>query len=112
MTTRDRIRNMISQKPMTRNEIANRLGVSRKTVSNRLAEIHNDVYRSYKHEGSNKVYSILEDTRRGNRYFSIDAASRGKLPYPISRTLGKRTFELDRLMFTSDSNTMAGVYKH
>lgn len=112
MTTRDRIRHMISQKPMTRNEIANRLGVSRKTVSNRLAEIHSETFSEYQRGNSRQFYNILDDTRNQRRYFNIrPICPKTNRPYR-SLVHGSRKFSLDRLTFTSDSETLAGVYKY
>ena len=44
MTTNERIANLISKQAMTKGQIANTLGITEKTVRNRLGEIHADCH--------------------------------------------------------------------
>jgi DNA-binding CsgD family transcriptional regulator len=74
--TREAIVSMISTQPMTKRQMANRLNISSKTVSNHLVEIHKDAFHR-KNGLKNSQYAFLNSSNAPRKYALI---SRGSLP--------------------------------
>jgi len=83
VTTADKIIKMITGKPRTKAEIARTLGVSEKTVRNRLGEIHFDF------EIGPQRFAVFRTGDRANAMYAIVGN-----PAPARKTVNRKQYKL------------------
>lgn len=69
MSTYEKIWNLICDRPMSRSEIARKVGRSEKTVSNLLSLIHNEIYGRTTRRSRGARYVVAQDGSR--RLFGV-----------------------------------------
>lgn len=97
------IAKMISVRPLTRSQIARRLGVTKKTVSNRLSELH-----KLTSIGRYRASYVILNKENGSRWFYL---SRQMAKGSIFKSKNKRYFLQRTAFYNTGSNRLrAFVY--
>lgn len=92
--TNNRIWQMISSRPMTRNELSKRLGVSDKTIRNGLGEIHWEFEHPKTKRAQGKVFAVFE-TPNTRRYGISSKQSRVRLGNSTYALTGRNRLRSD-----------------
>ena len=85
--TRERISEMIFNQPMTKRQMASRLNLSSKTVSNHLVDIHKDIHRR-SNGFKNSRYVLFNSPTAPRKYAIVSGSS-----LPSTWRLGSQYFK-------------------